>query len=139
MTTINGKFYQLLPCPFCGRDDYLSVLKSGPKNPHNSPHAHFVYCGVCHSQGRCTYPIGWVESEKAAEEAWNDRKLHSSVSLKRRLDIAVKALEKLADPRKREHVHSCKYTEVGCLMSIAEEALNEIGEKCEDAHQMGKS
>ena len=34
-----------------------------------------------------------------------------------------KALEKIRDPRLRDHKKSDKYTEVGCMMNIADEAL----------------
>lgn len=33
------------------------------------------------------------------------------------------ALEKIADPRKRTHQEMDKYTELGCVMNIASEAL----------------
>ena len=40
-----------------------------------------------------------------------------------RCEIAKAALEKIADPRKRDHQEPDKYTEVGCLMNMASEAL----------------
>lgn len=36
----------------------------------------------------------------------------------------VEALEKIADPRKRDHKEPDAYTELGCLMNIANEALS---------------
>lgn len=39
------------------------------------------------------------------------------------LAIARTALEKIADPRLRDHQEPDKYTEVGCMMYIAEQAL----------------
>lgn len=33
----------------------------------------YVECNDCGAKGRHSYPIGWVESEQAAAEAWNDR------------------------------------------------------------------
>lgn len=43
------------------------------------------------------------------------------------LKIATEALEKLADPRKRDHTEPDKYTEVGCMINIAQEALDKLG------------
>ncbi len=37
----------------------------------------------------------------------------------------AEALEKIADPRKRDHREPDKYTEVGCMMNMADEALAE--------------
>ena len=51
--------------------------------------------------------------------------LHSC-ELERKLEIAKKALEKISDPRKRDHREPDAYTELGCVMHIAEEALKEI-------------
>lgn len=34
------------------------------------------------------------------------------------------ALEKIADPRKRHHSEPDKYTELGCVMQIAQDALD---------------
>lgn len=42
------------------------------------------------------------------------------------LQIAQEALDKIADPRKRDHKEPDKYTECGCMMNIAEKALNSI-------------
>lgn len=39
------------------------------------------------------------------------------------VEIALEALEKIADPRKRDHKEPDDYTEKGCLMHIANEAL----------------
>jgi hypothetical protein len=36
------------------------------------------------------------------------------------------ALEKIADPRKRDHSEPDKYTELGCVMNIAQEALDAV-------------
>lgn len=41
----------------------------------------------------------------------------------------IEALEKIADPRKREHQEPDKYTEVGCMINIAEEALRKYREQ----------
>ena len=37
----------------------------------------------------------------------------------------VAALEKIADPRKRDHSEPDAYTQLGCVMNIANEALKE--------------
>ena len=47
--------------------------------------------------------------------------------LGRRCEIAKAALEQIADPRKRDHQEPDKYTEVGCLMHLASEALDAMG------------
>lgn len=39
------------------------------------------------------------------------------------------ALEKIADPRKRDHREPDAYTQLGCVMHIAETALSEGGPK----------
>lgn len=41
--------------------------------------------------------------------------------------LAIEALEKIADPRKR-HKEPDKYTEVGCIMNISDQALQRIEE-----------
>jgi len=38
----------------------------------------------------------------------------------------IKALEKIADPRLRDHREPDKYTEVGCMIYMAEQALAEF-------------
>ncbi len=40
-----------------------------------------------------------------------------------KVKILIDALEKIADPRKRDHKEPDKYTECACIMNIAEEAL----------------
>ena len=42
------------------------------------------------------------------------------------LQIAKEALEKIADPRKRDHQEPDAYTQLGCVMNIANEALKVI-------------
>ena len=42
------------------------------------------------------------------------------------LRIAREALEKIADPRKRDHQEPDAYTQLGCVMNIADEALKDI-------------
>lgn len=37
--------------------------------------------------------------------------------------VLVEALEKIADPRLRDHKEPDKYTEVGCMINMADEAL----------------
>lgn len=44
------------------------------------------------------------------------------------LKIAVEALEKIEDPRKRDHKEPDEYTELGCVMHMATEALSKIKE-----------
>lgn len=52
-------------------------------------------------------------------------KVVEALNSKRELAIGVMvaALEKIEDPRKRDHKEPDKYTEVGCMMNIAAEAL----------------
>ena len=40
-----------------------------------------------------------------------------------RAQVLVDALEKIEDPRKRDHKEPDAYTELGCVMNIATEAL----------------
>lgn len=47
--------------------------------------------------------------------------------LKERLAIAIEALEKITDPRKRDHKEPDLYTTMGCVMFIAAKALSDIG------------
>lgn len=58
------------PCPFCNRDDELSVQ---PDKEGRRIYAYHVHCGVCGCNGRNNYPIGWCETPEAAWEAWNHR------------------------------------------------------------------
>jgi hypothetical protein len=53
---------------------------------------------------------------------------HAFKSIARERDALKAALEKIADPRKREHKEPDAQTEVYCLMHIANEALGK-GEK----------
>ena len=46
--------------------------------------------------------------------------------LQAKLDIAVEALDKISDPRKRDHKEPDAYTTLGCVMNIANEALSRI-------------
>lgn len=45
---------------------------------------------------------------------------------KAKLDRAIEALDKIRDPRKR-HSEPDKYTELACVMNIADECLKELG------------
>lgn len=49
---------------------------------------------------------------------------HSNIH--RKLDMAVKTLEKIADPRKRDHKEPDAYTQLGCVMHMADETLEKI-------------
>jgi hypothetical protein len=62
---------------------------------------------ACHEQ------IGWLEM--CIEE--KDKMLATLIS----------ALEQIADPRKRDHKEPDTYTELGCVMNIASEALKAVG------------
>jgi hypothetical protein len=64
---------KMLPCPFCGNGKRLTIEKYFSEDDPSWCIAKFVRCGVCYSEGRKLYPIGWVESDGAAIEAWNDR------------------------------------------------------------------
>lgn len=44
------------------------------------------------------------------------------------LETTTKALNQIADPRKRPHQEPDAYTQLGCVMSIASEALAALGE-----------
>lgn len=45
---------------------------------------------------------------------------------KSKLKVADVALDQISDPRKRDHREPDKYTEVGCMMHIADQALEKI-------------
>lgn len=60
------------PCPFCGKDDDLSV-RDMVNVIEGDTYARAVICGHCFCVGRHVYPIGWTESDEEAIEAWNDR------------------------------------------------------------------
>lgn len=51
--------------------------------------------------------------------------IHENERLRARVQWLMEALEKIADPRKRDHMEPDKYTEIGCVMHIANEALKE--------------
>jgi len=46
-------------------------------------------------------------------------------------DTYKEALEKIGDPRKRDHQEPDAYTQLGCVMNIANEALEKIANKKE--------
>ena len=62
---------KLKKCPFCGGLDLK--IKGLKTEDDNSFYAYTVKCQDCHCEGRSHNPIGWVESEKEAYEAWNNR------------------------------------------------------------------
>lgn len=68
-----------LPCPFCGRTKELSIEEDISEDD-NDTHAYacHVLCG-CGARGRNLYPIGWVESDGQAIEAWNDRFIPATI------------------------------------------------------------
>lgn len=70
------------------------------------------------------------ERELAREIATMDQALIDAdaryFDLNERMLKAVAALEKIADPRKRDHKEPDAYTTLGCVMHIAEECLAEI-------------
>lgn len=47
-------------------------------------------------------------------------------------EVLKGACEKIADPRKRDHKEPDKYTELGCVMNMANEALEKYREIIED-------
>lgn len=51
-----------------------------------------------------------------------------SIKLVNERDIYKEALEKIADPRKRDHREPDAYTELGCVMNIADQALQKAEE-----------
>jgi hypothetical protein len=53
------------------------------------------------------------------------KKLEKDLMLQR--EVLVEALKKIADPRLRDHTEPDAYTELGCVMNMAEEALEKIG------------
>jgi Lar family restriction alleviation protein len=67
------------PCPFCAGND-LSIRQDMTADG-SFPYAMYVFCHTCHARGRNHYKIGWCETEEAAVEAWNDRKLPKPVLL----------------------------------------------------------
>lgn len=79
----------------------------------------------------------WCDlNDIATEHAQVRSRLAESIAeveaLKRELEVATEALEKIADPRKRDHKEPDAYTELGCVMNIAQVALGAIREgKCE--------
>lgn len=105
----------LLDCPFCGR--------SGPFIM-NDPLCYFVECQRCASRGPKS-----IEMEKAFE-GWNRRSSVMARCYKEgHLDIIEnlkEALDKIADPRKKDHIEPDAYTELACVMTIANEALLQL-------------
>lgn len=59
-------------CPFCGREE-LSIEEDISEDNDKHAYACHVRCLTCGARGRNNYPIGWVESDGQAIEAWNDR------------------------------------------------------------------
>lgn len=51
------------------------------------------------------------------------------------LELAVGALGKVADPRKRDHKEPDNYTQLGCVMHLSNEALKEIEKLMADSPQ----
>ena len=60
----------LKSCPFCDRND-LCIVKISDEEERT--YALAVQCRDCLCRGRYCYPIGWVETEQEARQAWNDR------------------------------------------------------------------
>ncbi len=54
---------ELKPCPFCGRDDSISI----DKYQYGDEWWHFVECEECMAKG----PVG--KTEQDAADAWNER------------------------------------------------------------------
>lgn len=62
----------------------------------------------------------------ATKRAWEARQVEID-ELNEKLNLAIATLEKIADPRKR-HKEPDKYTELGCVMNMADQALSAIKE-----------
>lgn len=60
--------------------------------------------------------------EKFAEKHGLEKKVPENVQ------VLLDALEKIADPRKRDHKEPDTYTELGCIMNIADQALAKFKE-----------
>jgi Lar family restriction alleviation protein len=85
---------KFLPCPFCGRTEDLSVEEDISEDNDKHAYACHVSCGCCGARGRNNYPIGWVESDGQAIEAWNDRYIPATIPGKEedRVQITTDAL-----------------------------------------------
>lgn len=70
--------------------------------------------------------------EKLVKKAPTDKGMDLTITvfdqMRADLDKALETLDKIRDPRKR-HSEPDKYTELGCVMNMAEEAFNEITER----------
>lgn len=73
-------------------------------------------CPACH-------PDDFIEVDEYNLVCDQKRKLKSQLA------IAVEALKKIEDPRLRDHKEPDKYTEVGCVINMAAEALAKIEAK----------
>lgn len=79
-----------------------------------------------------------IESLKTTIQTLQTGNIHLVDDLQRaKREIArsqrlVEALRKIADPRLRDHQEPDKYTECGCMMHMAEEALAEYGNANKD-------
>ena len=98
---------ELLPCPFCGGEQMQLSGPSGWGDPDV-----FWQCITCTTTG----PNG--NDRESATIQWNTREVLDATTERLR-----EALEKIADPRKRDHHEPDAYTQLGCVMHIASEAL----------------
>lgn len=60
--------YNLLPCPFCGHDDTLSIIDDFDND--------YAVCCDAHKDG-CGATSGYDDSERGAVANWNTRWGHS--------------------------------------------------------------
>lgn len=87
------------------------------------------------SRRQCTTGHQDLDKDKAIEWylkiGFEDGHASAVEALAPLLSEACEALEKIEDPRKRDHQEPDKYTEVGCMMNMAGEALASIKAKLE--------
>ncbi len=65
MTELNEKVSEILPCPFCGSDDFFVLIINGGDSPTH------VSCNKCNATGPETIISHEVHDVR---KAWNDRK-----------------------------------------------------------------
>jgi hypothetical protein len=67
--------------------------------------------------------LRFIEAEKIVTKVMDESGIKDNLKLQAQVKIMSEALGKIADPRKRDHSEPDAYTQVGCLMNIASEAL----------------
>ncbi len=107
---------------FDERNEIISQLK----NQLETERMRLVACGVIamsNTNDSLSKVLDMHDDYKSASLNDVERAVRAEIRLREENALLRQVLEKIADPRKRDHSEPDAYTQLGCVMHMAEEVL----------------